>query len=498
MILLNILPAPPTLPYKNFSTLLRTFFFIIFISIQFNTSVHANTKSTTNQEVSNNANSLAELLIKVKQGSIKNQQANQQRLKQFLSIKTNHQRELDKLKREYQLTLTQSSLLETKKKQNDDSINALQKNLNQQLGALKEVFGELQRTTSNTRSLFSDSIISAEYPNRDIFLAKFNRRLAKASQVVSIEEIEQFWYEMQREMTASGEIHVFKASLSDLNGTQKDVELLRIGTFNLAYEGQYLQYEPLTGIISPYPGQPPLRHKTSLAALQHSTDWVTASIDPSRGTVLTTIGQTPTISERIKQGGSVGKVILLLGIASLLLTLERIIALGRLHIKINSHNANKTSDNPLSRLEQVFQRYSQKNQLSSDASETLELKLGEVLLKEKPQYERFIFLLKIIAAASPLLGLLGTVIGMIITFQSITLFGTGDPKLMAGGISQALVTTVMGLTVAIPTLFAHTLILNWSKRLFLVLETHGASLLSIHLENAMEFESHTDNSVSVN
>jgi len=90
--------------------------------------------------------------------------------------------------------------------------------------------------------------------------------------------------------------------------------------------------------------------------------------------------------------------------------------------------------------------------------------------------------LKIIAVVAPLLGLLGTVTGMIITFQAITLFGTGDPKLMAGGISTALVTTVQGLCVAIPTVLLHTLVASRARRLNQILEEQAAGMVAVQSE----------------
>lgn len=114
--------------------------------------------------------------------------------------------------------------------------------------------------------------------------------------------------------------------------------------------------------------------------------------------------------------------------------------------------------------------------------ETLELKIDEAILKEMPALERFLTLIKLIAAIAPLMGLLGTVTGMINTFQSMTLFGTGDPKLMAGGISQALVTTVLGITVALPTLFLHSIVNGMSQRVVHTIEEQSAGIIAVHAE----------------
>ena len=113
--------------------------------------------------------------------------------------------------------------------------------------------------------------------------------------------------------------------------------------------------------------------------------------------------------------------------------------------------------------------------------DTLELKLDEAILRETPALERWQGLIKLLAAVAPLLGLLGTVTGMIATFQAITQYGTGDPKMMADGISQALVTTVLGLVAAIPLLFLHSLVAARSKALIQLLEQQSAGLIALHL-----------------
>jgi biopolymer transport protein ExbB len=114
--------------------------------------------------------------------------------------------------------------------------------------------------------------------------------------------------------------------------------------------------------------------------------------------------------------------------------------------------------------------------------ETLELKLDEAILKNTPALERFLTMIKVLAVVAPLLGLLGTVTGMINTFQAITLFGTGDPKLMANGISQALVTTMEGLWVAIPLTFLHALVASRSRSIINTLEEQAAGIVAVHAE----------------
>ena len=191
--------------------------------------------------------------------------------------------------------------------------------------------------------------------------------------------------------------------------------------------------------------------------------------------------QMPTLLERVNQGGLVGYIIVVLGFLGVALAIERIVSLSRMAKMVRKQLSAGTAvsgDSPLSR---VWQSYEANKSVDV---ETLELKLDDAILKEMPALERGLSLLKLLSGVAPLLGLLGTVTGMILTFQAITLFGTGDPKLMAGGISQALVTTVLGLVVAIPILLLHAVASTRSREIVQVLEEQAAGLIAAHAEKA--------------
>ena len=189
----------------------------------------------------------------------------------------------------------------------------------------------------------------------------------------------------------------------------------------------------------------------------------------------------PTIEERVNQGGTPGYVIIALGIVALLLSLERFTTLSMVGAGVSKQAANPGTANTRNPLGRVLQVYHDNKDIES---ETLQLKLDEAILKEQPAIQARIAFIKIISMVAPLLGLLGTVIGMIVTFQAITLFGTGDPKTMAGGISQALITTVLGLTVAIPTVLLHSIVDSRAKSILHVLTEQSAGLVAEHAESA--------------
>jgi biopolymer transport protein ExbB len=202
------------------------------------------------------------------------------------------------------------------------------------------------------------------------------------------------------------------------------------------------------------------------------------AVDPSRGSLLGLLIQAPSLKERIDQGGVVGYVIIGLGLIGVLIAVWRYLSLTISGSKIRSQlkSATPNAGNALGRILGVY------HDNKDIDTETLELKLDEAILKEAPKLEKWQGSIKVLAAVAPLMGLLGTVVGMIATFQAITLFGTGDPKLMAGGISQALVTTVLGLVVAIPLVLLHSMVAGKSKGLIEILEEQSAGLIAKHSE----------------
>jgi biopolymer transport protein ExbB len=285
---------------------------------------------------------------------------------------------------------------------------------------------------------------------------------------------------MLQEMTESGKVVTFPAQVTGKEGEAEERLVSRIGVFSAVAGGKYLQYSPETERLMELPRQPG-SHYAGLAAKLDSTKKriVPMMIDPTRGSIVNLLVQKPNLLERIQQGGVVGYIIIFIGCVGILLAFFRHFSLSRTAKGIENQLRNigtPNSDNPLGRVLAVLKRMDKAN------PETLELSLDEAVLKEIPHLERGHALLKLLAAIAPLLGLLGTVIGMIITFQTITLFGTGDPKLMADGISQALVTTALGLLVTIPLLFAHSLVTARSKSLIQVLDQQSAGLIAARIE----------------
>ena len=422
---------------------------------------------------------LDELLQEVKQGRVRDTQVNRKRMAEFRADKARQQQRLDELAAEEARQEEISRQREAKFEENDLLIGELEERLTERLGSLKELFGVLQQVAGDAQGKFSSSLTQIHGTERNDYLVEFAQRMGQTADLPTIEEIERLWYELQWEMTETG--RVAKVSMPVINsaGEEKVQDVIRVGAFNLVSDGKYYQYVPETGRVVEFGRQPAARYMTGAGDIANSIEPVDFSIDPTRGQLLALLVQAPNLQERVAQGGVIGYLIIALGLLAMALAIYRLISLTMTDRAIQSQlrNMDQPQDNPLGRIAKVYQEDADWD------TESLELRLGEAVLKEIPKVNRGLGFLKIAAAVAPLMGLLGTVTGMIITFQAITLFGAGDPKLMAGGISQALVTTVLGLTVAIPTLLMHQLVQSRAKQISELLEQEAVALVAITAGN---------------
>ena len=390
---------------------------------------------------------LNQLLQEVKQGRTRDGKVNRARIAEFRKENGLQQQRLAELEAEEQSQEAISREREAKFEENDLLIGELEERLGERLGSLKELFGVLQQVAGDAQGKFANSITQIHNPERSDQLVEFAARMGQTADLPTIEEIERLWYELQWEMTESGRVVRLNMPVLTRTGEEREQEVIRVGSFNLVSEGHYYDYIPETGRVVEFGRQPGSRHMQGAGEIVRATDTVSFSIDPTRGQLLALLVQAPDLKGRIEQGGVIGYLIIALGVVAVLLALYRLVTLtltdGR--IRRQMHNLDQPGDNPLGRVLKVYQS-------GTDwETDALELKLGEAVLRELPRVNRGLGFLKIVAAVAPLMGLLGTVTGMIITFQAITIYGAGDPKAMAGGISSALITTVLGLLVAIPT-----------------------------------------------
>jgi biopolymer transport protein ExbB len=431
------------------------------------------------------AANLDQLLSQLEQGKIAQSAQNQAREAEFKSKVNQQQSMLNNINAQRDNALQLSIQLEKQFETNEISLANKSDALDKRLGELKELFGVLQQVAGDTRSKFQTSVVSAEIPNRGQFLDEFAQSMGSSAKLASIEEIERLWFELQREMTESGKIKQFNRDVVLANGESQESMVTRVGGFNLVSNGKYLEYIDATGTVAELIRQPSSRYLNTADALieniaQGTNEPITFALDPTGGSILSLLVQAPDIRERIDQGGPVGYIILAIGFIGLLIALERLISLVIVGRKVDRQlkTDEASKDNPLGRVMQVKDKHPDLD------TESLELKLSESILRELPKLSSKLTLIKIISVVAPLIGLLGTVTGMINTFQAITLFGTGDPKLMAGGISQALVTTVLGLVVAIPMVFIFAYLNGRSKGIINVLQQESTGIIAQRSEEA--------------
>lgn len=419
---------------------------------------------------------LQQLLERVKEGRVTDNAANQRRENQFIRERNQRRSMLNDVNRRIGIEEARSERLEATFNANELQLAELEGLLNERLGVFGELFGIVRQVAGETRAQVESSIISGEITGRLPALDE----LARTKGLPKIRQLEGLWYALQQEMTAQGEIKSFTGQIVAPDGIAQPAEILRVGPFTALSDGRFLRYSG-EGKFVELGRQPPARFLDGADDLLDADagELTAGVVDPSRGAILDLFLQTPNLRERIGQGGLVGYIIILLGTVGILLAFERIFRLTLTARTINEQleSGQPGGDNPLGR---VWEAY---NKNRSVDVETLELKLDDAILKEMPALERGLSTISLIAGVAPLLGLLGTVVGMILTFQAITLFGTGDPKLMAGGISQALMTTVLGLCVAIPTLLLHSIAASRSREVVQILEEQATGLVAAHAES---------------
>jgi len=397
-------------------------------------------------------------------------QANQEREARFRREEANQQAELNRVRREVTQEEAEAARLENRRNELDRELEELRSQLAERQGEFGELFGVARAAAADMVSQMQESLVSTEFRNRDEGLT----RMARSQSLPTITELEALWFTMMQEAVEQGRVSRYQAAVIGSDNQSATETVVRIGPFAAFTERGYLlgQDESLRYLVRQPSGG---AVGAARSVFRHDDDGIVRGlIDPSLGTLLGLVVETPNLRERIDQGGGIGYLIILVATFGVLLAIFRwvVLALTARKVRAQMQSSTPSEDNPLGRVLKTYQDYK-----DSDL-ETLQLHLDDAVLKELPKLEAGLNVVKVLAAVAPLMGLLGTVIGMIVTFQAITLFGTGDPKLMAGGISQALVTTVQGLIAAIPLLLLHAFASGTARRLAQTLEEQSVSLVA--------------------
>tara|TARA_B100001250_G_scaffold125453_1_gene106662 strand:+ start:769 stop:2157 length:1389 start_codon:yes stop_codon:yes gene_type:complete len=420
-----------------------------------------------------------ELLEIVKKGQFADSEEQRQREREFRNEKNKQAKLLADAKAERARLEREAARLEQKFEANEALLVVAEAQLKERLGSLNEIFGHLAGLATEARNIFEQSITSAQFgKEREEFLTNLAIKMGEGVALASIPELERLWFELQREINATGEVVKFNTDVIALDGTVETREVVRVGVFNAVSDGNYLTYASTRGMYEELPSQPAGRYTSTTSDLFDSDTFpVQFAVDPTGpqgGSYLASLISMSGAWERINNdGGPIGLVIFyVLGLGGVGLFIWRLYSLMGIRSAVDAQLASSSlnSDNPLGRVLKIAEDNPKVD------TETLELKMAEQILNERPSIEKLNWLIKLISIVAPLMGLFGTIVGMIETFQMITLFGTGDPKTMASGISIALVTTWLGLMVAIPMTFMSAIVSNYSKGILETIEEQSIGM----------------------
>jgi biopolymer transport protein ExbB len=375
---------------------------------------------------------------------------------------------------------TKADQLKAQFSNNEEQLTKDSEALRLRTGSLGEMFGVVRQVANDLKSTTSDSILRTSTDNIRTQMPADLDALASSKKLPELSDLKALWQTLRQEAKLSAEITEFNAPVMQLDGTTRTDTLVRIGVFNVVDRQGYWLWDEQLEAFRTLARQP---SEAGLIAnyLSSNEDISAITIDPSRGALLSINSITPAWSERIQQGGTVGYIIIALGFIGVCLALWRLVTLAVIEKGVRQQliaTHTPANSNPLGR---ILNAGSADIENTTNA-ELLEARLDEAVLKELPAIERGQGIIKLLAGVAPLLGLLGTVTGMIATFQAITAFGSGDAKLMASGISQALITTVLGLVVAIPLLLMHSWVASRSRTLVQILDEQSAGLIAQSLE----------------
>lgn len=408
-------------------------------------------------------------------------QDNRAREAEFVQARNEQRARLATVRSQVNAAEAESNRIEAQFAANDQRITELQRELDAKQGEFGELFGAARSAAADLAAQLENSIISAQYPGRAAQL----RKTAQATTLPSVEELEFIYMTHLEEMAAQAKVASFSATVWNGEGVSDTADMTRVGPFVAFSGGDYYimkRAESSVPRLTELKKQPQVANAVSNArsVTNYSGEGYTAgTIDPTSGTLLDLYVDSPDLMERFDQGGPVGRAIAVVFVIGVVIGLLKLFSLFMTNAAVKGQVRSKKASrgNPLGRVMMAYE-----SNPNADA-ETLSLKLDDAVLREIPRLERGLNLVKVFAAIAPLMGLLGTVVGMIITFQQITLFGTGDPKIMAGGISQALVTTVLGLIAAIPLLLLHAFASGFSKSVVQTLEEQAAGMIAEQAES---------------
>ncbi len=413
------------------------------------------------------------LVESVRQEALAEAAHDEARIAEFLAAQADQAALLRDARRQLAAANALADRLRNEYETNEVTLTDYEAELRERSGDLNDLFAIVRQASSNAFSVMNTSLVAAENPESSGFL----RNLSKSSTVPSINDIKQLWTTVMTEVAESGKVVQFPATVIKPQGDEQEQTVTRAGVFTSVSSGAFLRFLPDSGKLVELSRQPTGRFQAMAKDLEDAESGVMPfALDPSKGAILSLMVQSPDMGERIDQGGFIGYLILVLGAIGVLIVIRRAIGLAmtKRAIDAQAEFSEANDKNPLGRLRKIIEEAP----ATAAGQEAATIRLDEQMSEESSMLNAGLPTVAVLAAVSPLLGLLGTVTGMIETFQSITLFGTGDPKLMSGGISQALITTQLGLAVAIPLVLLHSILTGRVNRLVEQLGKESSDMLT--------------------
>lgn len=432
------------------------------------------------------ADNKVDLLDTVKRGAAADAKAERARLNEFWRDKGAQQDLLDAEKSKRVAIEAKTRRQEREFAANDEKLRKERIRLAERIGTLKELFGVIQQATSEANSYIDGSLTGNEIKavlgedNRAKFISELQRKAGSSSTIPSVQSLEQFWYELTKEILMSSEVSLYNGKVVNSEGKLVSMPIVRLGSYaavSPVAESVFLVKDTESSELNTL-GYKPKSALTAFADDIVKPQMVMATIDPTKGQLLKIQGERASLLEQLKSGGVIGVVILALGVLALVVSLIKGVLLHKENLGVKAQLSSKElkSDNSLGRI------LTSVTKINSKDPEVVELLVAEAVTGEVHRITKGVSWIKVISIIAPLIGLLGTVTGMINVFETMSLFGTGDAKLMAGGISQALVTTVLGLVVAIPCALMHAHLKGVASNILVVIEERVTGILAERFE----------------
>lgn len=416
----------------------------------------------------------SELVQDTKQASQVQKQHNSQREAGFVLTEKEFEAQKKALIAERKQLQKESDTLSATFSKNEKTLATLEQQLHLETGSLGELFGVVRQTAKDLDVELKSSVTGITNANNTDVI----NEIVAAKSLPSMSQLTGLWQTMTQQVQASSELALMPVTVINGAGHRSEINAYRLGNMALAGNDGFLRWDNKKQVATYYAQQPDLAPSVATLSTMEQQQVMMMAADPSRGIMLDQLANSPTLKDRLEAGGVVGKIILGLLSIGLLISLFNGVRLlvVRQQIRAQLKDPKNIGQNPLGRVLSVYDAEQNRS------VEALELRLLETIVDEQQGLEKGLSMLKLLAALAPMLGLLGTVTGMIETFQVITQFGNGDPKVMAGGISMALVTTVLGLVAAMPLLLTHNILSSQAESIRTILEKQGLSLVAEQAE----------------